>query len=229
MDLERRIVPGNSANIRDAYPLPDNNSVTRGLITSKDRLIVNKVSRGAIWKAGFLDVAGFKRRGDEILLRVFKAEREALANEMQEKSLFGEHPLVVTQILREQVSRSQGSIQGSLLFGISGQHESSVGSISRILFAWQNEQGRIIFSEVDLKEIEILLEEGVKNPTVEFEFNAERLLYTPLSEGCAVVRRSYGHPNGYINNALARVIIRTETPDRLGQFLVHLNTSSTSK
>lgn len=223
--VERRIVSGRWPDPKNGDPLPEGNTVTPGLVVCTDRFFtVNTATRGPMIISALLTLAGFGKEADKIDLAVFEQEREALANEMRENGLFGEHPLVATQVLREQVSRAQGSIEGSLLLGFSGQYQSRTDNASRILFAWQTGQGRIIFSEVPLERVEILLRDG-ENPTVEFEFDASRLLYTPVSHGLAVVRRSYGHPNGYIKQALARVTFTAETPDQLGQFLVTANKS----
>lgn len=72
---ERRIVSGDSDNPDLANPLPVDNTVTRGLVASGDRLIVDGSTRGQVWRAGLLGLMGQKRKSDQILLGIFNRQR----------------------------------------------------------------------------------------------------------------------------------------------------------
>lgn len=200
-------------------PLPNQPVIKRGLVTAGDRAIVRGETRASLLKSLALWFLGAKTRGDEIYKKVLEEEMKNLALEMEQLGLLGEHPLVdAPHVLREQISQASGSFSGSL-FGITGSFESSSQHITSVLFAWQSARG-IIFSEIGLKQVLMTTGEMEGNPTVEFEFDANRLISQPLYAKGALVRKIYGHPNGYIDDTLVRAIFKTNRDADIWKFLV---------
>ena len=199
--------------------LPDHAEVGRGLVPSGERVIIRRETRWPLLTAlGGALIPPLGKWHRKVYERVFEEEMESLAQELEEKGLVGEHKLVQASVVREKISRSRGKFSGSI-FGISGGFESDTHAESKILFAWQTGRGVIVLSEAEAKKIEMILEDN-EAPTVEFEFDASKLISQPIYAAGALVRESFRHPNGYLNSSLVTVKIRGKSPEQISQFLL---------
>ena len=200
-------------------PLPDDTNIRAGLVTDGNRVIINYKTRRPMWRAIALILLGRKRKGDEIYKQVLQEEMQDLGVEMAEKGLLGEHSLVSSRSIRERVSRSRGYIGGSVL-SFAGSFEADSDHKSRVLFAWRSQADKIIFSQVDIENIEVVVDESIDKPTVAFEFNARKLIEQPLYAKGALVRYSFGHPNRYLEAALSRVTFKVNSKPGLQEYLL---------
>jgi hypothetical protein len=90
---------------------------------------------------------------------------------------------------------------GSLL-GFSGSFDLSSRPELSVLFAWQTAQGGVVISQVPLQRISITVDPQTYSPAVAFEFSAKRLISQPIWAKGALVRKSFAHPNRYLEEAL---------------------------
>lgn len=205
----------------DELVLPDDNDIASGLVAAGDRLIIRPGTRLPMLEAIGLSIIGARKTYDRIVKKAMEEEMGALAREMDGKGLFGEHPLIQYELVRERVTEMHGYLTGSLL-GISGRLDAQSDYVSRILFAWQTRIGRIIFTQLNVKDIQVEVRDGQGVPTVEFQFAGDRLLSQPLWAKGALVRQSFGHPNGYIDHALVSATFRAGDLQNLEGFIVPL-------
>jgi len=217
--MTSEIVPSNQEE--SGLWLTGKESPTRGLVAAEERSIIRSETRKSLLVAGvgflFPPLGKWQRK---IYAQVLEEEMTALGQELEEKGLIGEHNLVQSSVVREKIARSHGSFNGSI-FSISGSYDSETKSESKILFAWQTAKGAIVLSESEARKIEIIIEDK-EIPSVEFEFDASRLISQPLYGAGALVRKSFRHPNGYINSSLVTVTIRGKSPGQINEFLLAL-------
>lgn len=212
----QRIIPDGDIERKEdldwGVPLPTDNDIRRGLVASGDRIFERRPR--SVWASVFIPESGEKR--DKRLLRIFGEEREKLVSEMTEKGLFGQHPLVSLEVIREQVSSFGASAQGSL-FGSSANLEGETKGVSTVLFAWKTHQDKIVVSQTDLSKIEIELNPSAIDPKVELQFDSTELVHFYWFR---IVRRSYVHPNGFISRALSKATFTATSQDQLKGFLL---------
>lgn len=203
----------------DGLWVPDKESVASGLVFAEERSIIRHETRRSLLTAaaGLLitPLGEWQRR---VYTRVFQEEAKLLLEELEEKGLIWEHQLVQSSVIREKISKSHGEFSGSL-FSISGSYVSETKPQSKILFAWQTKNGAVVLSETETRKIELIFEDK-EIPTVEFEFDASKLISQPVYAGGALVRKSFRHPNGYLNNSLVTITLKGKSPEHINQFLL---------
>lgn len=210
--------PESKSNGHGFYSFPRDPSPS-GVVYTGDCAIVRESTRIPGLVGFALDaIPGLKKPMKRLFERIWREETIELAVQMKEEDLLGDHPLVNLTIVREQVSRTHGSLGGSL-FGIHGELDSITKPESKVLFAWTYKDNQTIFSEITLNQFVLKRADGVI-PSVKFTFDANKLLYQPFYAYGAFVRRSYGHPNGYLNNALVNALITMPKDQNVWDYII---------
>lgn len=127
-----------------------------------------------------------------------------------DKGVLGEHELqVLPGIETKTVGDIRGYISGSI-FSIRGEISGHSESQPSIRFAWvtNNEQRRLVISELPSDKFVFQQQPGIERPTVQFRLNTQNFMElhpTRKDPGLEIETKTYPHPNDYLEGGNLRV------------------------